>query len=406
MPCTDSNVHPPSALKGGGGGGGPPPPFDIQTSTFSDLSTFVGVKPVLKCSAMTVRFIFLSGEPVQGNFDEVSTVTVAREKIATVLALSPERVQLLGPQGQILQDGEDLAPDVDVIQVVMLEECPPKVYPADLQLCQIVGMGNTAEVYRGVFKGNEVAVKQIGCNTSKMGIKERRALDREVSIMGKTDHENLVRVLGVSSFQEPLRIITEFCSGGCCFELLHNSDHINLTWAQQIKMTRDAASAMEYLHMFKPQIIHRELKSVKLLLSKLILNKADVPCVKVSDFGSACVKDMVRDHRHWGKHHQMFGFHWIAPELFAGTCYDEKVDVYSFAIILFEIICRELPFEEEGPYRIAQLTVKGQRPDMEAVPPDCQELLKDVMISCWALYPKKRPAFDIIQKTLMLVDGP
>jgi len=286
------------------------------------------------------------------------------------------------------------------------EEQSWEVNPSDLQLCEKVGTGCTAEVYRGFWKGREVAIKQIEWNKKKMGIKEQRAFDREVGIMPNMDHDNLVRMVGVSSLQHPFRIITEFCAGGCCFELLHNSDHVELVWAQKIKMTRDVASAMDYLHNFKPQIIHRDLKSLNLLLSKPILSETDVPIVKVSDFGLSRMKDRAPD-QDWGKMTMAAGTcHWMAPEVFTGTCYDEKVDVYSYAMILFEIICREIPFEEEEPANVGRLTVAGHRPDMEAVPPDCPELLRDVMVSCWAHDPKKRPTFDVIQKTLAVVEDP
>ena len=110
-----------------------------------------------------------------------------------------------------------------------------------------------------------------------MGIKEQWAFDREVAIMPKVTHPNLVAFVGAASLQRPFRIITEFCAGGCCFELLHNCDHTELCWAQQLKMYQDVAGAMNYLHNFNPQIIHRDLKSLNLLLSRPVTNNADVP---------------------------------------------------------------------------------------------------------------------------------
>mmetsp|Transcript_16744 Transcript_16744/g.37754 ORF Transcript_16744/g.37754 Transcript_16744/m.37754 type:complete len:295 (-) Transcript_16744:90-974(-) len=264
----------------------------------------------------------------------------------------------------------------------------------EIELREKVGTGCTAEVYRGVFGGTEVAVKQIDWNKSRMGVKEQKAFDREVAIMPRIKHENLVMFIGVTSVQRPFRIITEFCAGGCCFELLHNCDHIDLEWPQQHKMCLDVALAMDYLHKFQPQIIHRDLKSLNLLLSKPVTSGKDTPLVKVSDFGLSRMKDQAGE-ADWGKMTIAAGTcHWMAPEVFTGTNYDEKVDVYSFGMILFEIVCREIPFEEEEPAAVGRLTVQGARPDLEAVPPDCPELLRDIMIACWAQEPKKRPAFD------------
>lgn len=275
-----------------------------------------------------------------------------------------------------------------------------EVDPAELQLLEKVGTGCTAEVFRGLWNGQQVAIKQIDWNKSRMGVKEQRAFDREVQIMPKINHCNLVKMLGVASQQRPFRIITEFCAGGCCFELLHNCDHIELSWTQKLKMCVDVGSAMQYLHHFNPQIIHRDLKSLNLLLSTPILSELDVPFVKVSDFGLSRMKDRAPE-SDWGKMTMAAGTcHWMAPEVFTGTCYDEKVDVYSYAMILFEILCREIPFEEEEPANVGRLTVQGERPDLEAVPPDCPELLRDLMIGCWAHDPRKRPHFDEIMEYL------
>jgi len=271
----------------------------------------------------------------------------------------------------------------------------PEVAPAELEIGAKVGAGCTAEVFHGYFNGQEVAIKQIDWNKSTMGATEQRAFDREVAIMSKVKHPNLVRLLGVASLSKPFRVITDFCAGGCCFELLHNCDHVELSWSQQLKMCVDVASAMDYLHKFEPQIIHRDLKSLNLLLATPINNSGDVPTVKVSDFGLGRMKE--KADMEWGKMTIAAGTcHWMAPEVHTGTKYDEKVDVYSYSMILFEIICREIPFEEEEPAAVGGLTVSGVRPDLEAIPPDCPEALKDLMIVCWTPNPAKRPAFDEI----------
>lgn len=266
-----------------------------------------------------------------------------------------------------------------------------EVNPAHLQLFEKVGTGCTAEVFRGQYNGQEVAVKQIEWNKSSMGQKEQRAFDREVGIMPRLRHQNLVAFIGVASLEKPFRIITEFCSGGCCFELLHNCDHIEIQWCQQVKMCIDVASAMVYLHSFNPQIIHRDLKSLNLLLASPVTGIHDNPMVKVSDFGLSRMKDAGAE-ADWGKMTIAAGTcHWMAPEVFIGANYDEKVDVYSYAMILFEIICREIPFEDEEPAAVGRLTVQGQRPDLEAVPPDCPKALSNVMIDCWNKDPAARP---------------
>lgn len=283
-----------------------------------------------------------------------------------------------------------------------------EINPAHLNLFEKVGTGCTAEVFRGsltyhdVGQGHEleVAVKQIDWNKSSMGQKEQRAFDREVEIMPRLRQDNLVTFFGVTSLERPFRIVTEFCSGGCCFELLHNCDHIELVWNQQIKMCTDVAKAMEYLHTVTPMIIHRDLKSLNLLLKLPVTGSHDIPHVKVSDFGLSRMKAAGAE-TDWGKMTIAAGTcHWMAPEVFIGGEYDEKVDVYSFAMILFEIICREIPFEDEEPAAVGRLIVGGERPDQEAIPPDCPAALSELMITCWSAYASQRPAFPVIRQIL------
>jgi len=271
----------------------------------------------------------------------------------------------------------------------------------DINLLDMIGTGCTAEVYRGTLHGMEVAVKQMDWDKSVMGAKEQRAFDRELAIMPRISHENLVRFIGVATLQRPLRIITEFCAGGCCFELLHNCDEIELEWVQLHKMCLDVAQAMDYLHKFNPLIIHRDLKSLNLLLARPVLSGRDVPLVKVSDFGLSRMTGQAAGKVPDGKMTALAGTcHWMAPEVFMGLEYDEKVDVYSYAMVVFEIICREIPFEDSEAVTIGTLITRGERPDMEAVPPDCPEKLRDLMVQCWAHDPKKRPPFDTVVATL------
>jgi len=266
-----------------------------------------------------------------------------------------------------------------------------------------VGTGITSEVFRGTFQGRIVAVKQINFNKTRLNTAEQQAFDREVDILPRLSHPNLVEFVGVATREEPLRIITEYCGGGCLFELLHNKDEIDLAWPQQLKMIQDTAEAMHYLHTFNPMIIHRDLKSLNLLLLTEIKNAQDEPLVKVSDFGLSRMKDHAPDSE-WGKMTIAAGTcHWMAPEVVAGETYDEKVDVYSFGMIMFEVICREVPFEEDDPKIVVQLVGEGKRPDPEAIPPDCPPLLRKTMEECWAHDPKNRPAFDVVLSAIKAV---
>lgn len=295
------------------------------------------------------------------------------------------------------------------VGVDLQEDCPSfwEIAFDRIVLQDSVGQGVTVHVYRAILDGQyQVAVKQINdMDKSTSSEKDLRAFEREVAVLMRTDHENLVRFLGISSVQRPFRIITEYCAGGCVFSLLHNQELV-LTWPQKLQICIDVAKAMHYLHQFNPQVIHRDLKSLNLLLVNPVKTSADIPCTKVSDFGLARVKWQAPDSS-WGQMTRAAGTcHWMAPEVFVSNSYDEKVDLYSYAMILFEVLCQEIPFEDQNPAEIGHLAVKGCRPDLASVPEECPEILVKLMQTCWAGTPAKRPPFSEILPMLEQVEVP
>lgn len=271
-----------------------------------------------------------------------------------------------------------------------------EISPDQIQLREKIGQGVTAVVYRARLapEGTLVAVKQINWSKPSAAESQQRAIERELAIMSRVSHDNLVRFIGVMSLQNPFCIVAEFCAGGCLFSFLYNSrgseDEVDLSWLQVQKMCVDVASAMLYLHAFNPQVVHRDLKSLNLLLLRPVKSSADSPHLKVTDFGLSRMKDKAE----WGKMTKDAGTScWMAPEVVKGTSYDEKVDVYSYSMVLFEILTREIPFEDEDPKNVGRLTVTGARPELEAVPEDCPTALRDLMIRCWSQDPCKRPNF-------------
>jgi len=268
----------------------------------------------------------------------------------------------------------------------------------ELQWKELVGTGITAEVFKGRWRDREVAIKRLNfTNRRTAQVRQEVAFLRETGVIAKINHDNLVKFYGLSFDTQPYLLITEFCNGGTCYDLLHETEGLELVIEQQLKLCCDVACAMEYLHKFRPQIIHRDLKSLNLLLSKIVSTTTDVPHVKVSDFGLAKMKD--KDNQ-WGKMTVEAGtFHWMAPEVATGH-YDEKADVYSFAMVLFEFICQEIPFEDLEPVDVLKCTSNGARPDMEAVPPATPKALVDMMEQSWSHDSRARPSFESICKTL------
>jgi len=267
---------------------------------------------------------------------------------------------------------------------------------ADISFTGKLGNGISAEVFSGLWLGKEVAIKVITRDLSNMTAQMQKDLCRELAILTSLDHRNVVRMYGVLPYQ-PVNIVMEMCNGGTVFELLHETE-VEISWLQNVMMGRDVAEAVRYLHNFDPQIIHRDLKSLNLLLSSQVSGPRDHVEVKVTDFGLARLKDAARDEP---MTKDVGTCHWMAPEMLNSHAkYDEKVDTYSYAIILYEILCRKIPFEEVDPSQILRLVSDGIRPDMAMLPDDCPTQLRAMMKLCWDQDPSRRPTFETIAPIL------
>jgi len=274
----------------------------------------------------------------------------------------------------------------------------------DLVMKEMIGSGSTYEVFMGHLCGEMVAIKRVisgpYLDTSGPAFNE---YTRELSVLKEllvVEHPNLVRFLGCTIFSHGPCIVNEFCEGGDLFELLHMSDHIEISWQQRLVMCAHVAQGMSYLHGANPQIIHRDLKSSNLLLMHSIYGPKDKVMLKVSDFGlSKLVVPGAEPSKMTADAGTLL---WMAPEILCSSdSYDEKVDVYSFAIILFELAFRILPFDdEESPSAITDHVINGNRPDIEDVSEHCPGVIVQLMIDCWSHDPAKRPSFTEVSYSL------
>jgi len=150
-------------------------------------------------------------------------------------------------------------------------------------------------VWKATYKENDVAVKKLrfpvdsgGPGSSNM----TKEFQREIATLIKVRHTNLVNFMGacaennkVDGTQGSVLILTEFCFGGSLFSLLHEKRSVNLTFKQRYRMALDIARGMNFLHIQEPPILHRDLKSLNLLLTEEVKSETDHVQVKVTDFG-------------------------------------------------------------------------------------------------------------------------
>ena len=148
---------------------------------------------------------------------------------------------------------------------------------------------------------------------------------------------------------------------------------------------------------------------MNLLLAEEVRSENDHVQVKVTDFGLSRSKFDTVNLLNGSE--QMTGcagtFHWMAPEILQSQqSYTHKADVYSYGIVLWEILCREPPFKSLRPHEImAKVLHSNARPDEACIPKECPEELKVIMRRCWDTVPDKRPDFNIIIRALKSVEN-
>ncbi|XP_040946925.1 serine/threonine-protein kinase STY46 isoform X4 [Gossypium hirsutum] len=206
----------------------------------------------------------------------------------------------------------------------------------------------------------------------------------------KVRHKNVVQFIGACTKPPNLYIVTEFMSGGSVYDYLHKQKGV-FKLPSLLKVAIDVSKGMNYLH--QNNIIHRDLKAPNLLMDE---NEV----VKVADFGVARVKAQS------GVMTAETGtYRWMAPEVIEHKPYDHKADVFSFGIVLWELLTGKLPYACLTPLQAAVGVVqKGLRP---TIPKNTNPKLAELLERCWQLDPTLRPDFseiiDILRQIAMEV---
>lgn len=251
-----------------------------------------------------------------------------------------------------------------------------------------IGLGSYGEVHHGDWHGTEVAVKKF-LDQDFFG----DALDEfisEVRIMRRMQHPNVVLFLGAVTRPPNLSIVTEYLPRGSLFRLLHRPN-CQLDERLRLKMALDVAEGMNYLHTSMPIIVHRDLKSPNLLVDKNWV-------VKVCDFGLSRLK-----------HHTFLSSkstagtpEWMAPEVLRNEPSNEKCDVYSFGVILWELSTLQQPWSGINPMQVVG-AVGFQNRRLE-IPKNLEPSVARIIIGCWQSDPRLRPSFSEITVALKPLD--
>jgi tRNA A-37 threonylcarbamoyl transferase component Bud32 len=312
----------------------------------------------------------------------------AKERVAWVSAIRESQTVLKGgPSNQALENHQQWSFDFK-----------------ELELSEKVAEGSFGDVFKGKLWGTKVAIKTLKqLDQSDESILED--LKQEVRILSQLRHPNVVLYIGACIKPPDTCIVTEWCSRGSLYDALHDPK-IHFTCKMMIDMSIGIAQGMNYLHYLEKPIIHRDLKSYNILLDKSFQ-------VKVADFGlsfsskkKARTKPLAADHKDTKTlqttadlPNDIFGTpEWMAPEVMQGEHYDEKIDVYSFGVLLTELLTRQKPFSDQFKIKCYQ-DVFDQVLDNGAVPtiPEWStRFIKPLVVSCLSHEPSRRPSFNDI----------
>jgi len=211
----------------------------------------------------------------------------------------------------------------------------------------------------------------------------------EINIMSTMEHENILPLLGIVMEDSTCYIITPYMSHGSLYSVLHGEDKVKISRKEMKRITLEIGRGVHYLHSCIPSIIHRDLKPMNILLD-------DHLTVKICDFGLSREKMQTQLMSRIGT------IQWVAPEIIKEEPYNEKCDVYSFAIVLWELYTHEIPFKGRSAFAIAnEVGFKGAR---LPIPNSCSTLMATLIQMCWAEDATERPGFGEILEMVEEMD--
>ncbi|KAL9316612.1 hypothetical protein ACSQ67_017613 [Phaseolus vulgaris] len=288
-------------------------------------------------------------------------------------------------------------PPITPMHVENAREVPEyEIDPSELDFTNSVCI--TKGTFRiALWRGTEVAVKTLGEEVFTDDDKVK-AFHDELTLLEKIRHPNVVQFLGAVTQSTPMMIVTEYLPQGDLHAYIKRKGALKPVTA--VKFALDIARGMNYLHEHKPEaIIHRDLEPSYVLCSPTLSNnrnilRDDSGHLKVADFGVSKllkVTKTVKEDRPMTSLDTSWRY--VAPEVYRNEEYDTKVDVFSFALILQEMIEGCPPFYAKPENEVPKAYVENERPPFSALPKLYAHGLKQLIEECWDEKPHRRPTF-------------
>ncbi|XP_040291042.1 tyrosine-protein kinase HCK [Bufo bufo] len=251
-----------------------------------------------------------------------------------------------------------------------------------LKLEKKLGAGQFGDVWLATYNGHtQVAVK-----TMKPGTMSPEAFLEEANLMKTLQHDRLVRLHAVVTQEEPIYIITEYMEKGSLLDFLKSQEGNYLSMPQLIDFSAQIAEGMWFIE--QKNYIHRDLRAANCLVSTAM-------ACKIADFGLARV---IEDSEYTAREGAKFPIKWTAPEAANYGSFTIKSDVWSFGILMTEIVTYgRTPYPGMSNLEVITALERGYR---MPCPTNCPQALYNIMLQCWQQSPEQRPTFEYLQGVL------
>lgn len=232
------------------------------------------------------------------------------------------------------------------------------------------------EVWKGLKGTQHVIVKFL-----TPGATSAAAFLKEANLLAQLDHPKIIRCEGVCTKEEPIFVLTEFLKYGNLQEYLHRGEGRDIAILDLVHIAAQIASGMTYLEHH--QYIHCDLQARSVVVGE----------------GRVCKIKNFHNARHVSSvtlpAQTSVPIRWTAPEVFATNEYTTKADVWSFGVVLHEIVTRgERPYNKMTNEQTLKAVQSGYRMPQ---PPNCPQGLYELMLKCWQTEPHNRLRFEAME---------
>jgi len=235
---------------------------------------------------------------------------------------------------------------------------------SNVKKMEMLGKGASGIVFRGSWDGSIVAVKELQ-DVSRRNVKE---LVVEAEMMSRLRHPNVCRFFGITN--DTSCLVVEYCSNGTLLSFLKKHPFQS---KRDLKMALKIAAGLNYLH--DSNTVHCDLKSLNVLLD-------DSLEPKISDFGLSKIKTVNSNSINSSNNRAVGTYRWFSPEMLQGKSNDKKSDMWSFGMILYELVTRSMPYAD---FNESEMVIKISNYLVPDFPADTPAILVETAKGCWKI---------------------